>query len=272
MSSVVRIVAVLLELVIPGAGSYSRGNRRRGSLIFGGSALALGAIAAFAAVGSSTGMWAGVAVGCAVRLFGLISSRRSLRLTPPSTRELVLVLVVAAAGLLVVRSLLVANVVEAFAVPSGSMYPTIATGDRVMVSKLSRPFQRGDIIAFRAPNAPENVHLKRIIGLQGDRIEIQGDEVILNGSPLEHQRIDALCRGAGACEVLEERAGQRRYHVAISKEAESLPSPTSFTVPPGNVFVLGDNRHWSLDSRSFGPVPLQNFVGQSAFTWWRSDS
>lgn len=266
-----RTILVLSELVVPGAGSYSLGHRRRGGAIFGGTAVAIVVAATAAAWGSAIGMWVLAGFGCAVRAFGLFSCFRPAlrgRRKRPSSKELAVVLALACAGGLTLQALVKANLVEAFVIPAGSMYPTIVAGDRVMVSKLSRPLERGDIIAFDVPDSGDARNfIKRVVGLPGDRIDFRGDDVILNGNAIERQRVALPCRDTGPCTLFEERLGERRYRVALSRDHEP-PASDPVTVPSDRVFVLGDNRHNSFDSRALGPVPLEHVIGRYAFTWW----
>ncbi len=127
-----------------------------------------------------------------------------------------------------------------------SMEPNLHTDQRLVVEKISysrwwhiRGPQRGDVVVIRLDNNPEML-IKRVIGLPGDRVEIRGGQVFINGTPL----------------------------------AESyLTQPTygnygPIDVPPLHLFVLGDNRGFSNDSRTFGPISLDNVVGRAWFSYW----
>lgn len=140
---------------------------------------------------------------------------------------------------LVVRAYLI----ESFVVSGDSMLPTLADGERVFVYRLAyalgRP-ERGDIIVFRYPLDPSRDFVKRIVGLPGDVIEVRSGRVFINGSFLSET-----------------------YQVI--KDRSSLP-PTR--VPGGDLFVLGDNRRVSEDSRYFGFVPLRNVKGEVFLVYW----
>lgn len=168
-------------------------------------------------------------------------------------------------------------------VPSGSMKPTILEGDRVYVNKLAYdlkvPFttwhllewgnpQRGDIVVFYSPHDGKRL-VKRVIGLPGDRIELRKNNLILNGLPVEYERLEN--------ESLSDlTAIERASHVFAT---EKLPGHTHtvaawpsvparrdfgpFTVPPGKYFMMGDNRDDSFDSRYYGPVDRNRIVGQA---------
>jgi signal peptidase I len=153
---------------------------------------------------------------------------------------------------IVVGALLLALVVktflfQAFYIPSLSMYPTLDKGDRVLVNKLSydlHDVHRGDLIVFeRPPNEPTTIKdlVKRVIGLPGDLIEARDGIVYINGAALVETYIDK---------------GDR---------TENLPRQT---VPDGELFVMGDNRNNSEDSRVFGPIPERTVVGRAFVRVW----
>jgi len=130
-----------------------------------------------------------------------------------------------------------------------SMEPNLHTNQRLVVEKVSynrwwpiRGPQRGDVVVFRVnPNA--DLLIKRVIGLPGDRVEIHDGQVLING------------------QVLDE---------------PYLTQPTfgdygPIDVPPLHIFVLGDNRGFSNDSRAFGPLPLDSVIGRAWFSYWPPD-
>lgn len=127
-----------------------------------------------------------------------------------------------------------------------SMEPTLRTGDRVLVEKLGYRFdepQRGDVVLIRSENGGTDL-IKRVAALPGETVSVRGDTVYVDGEPL---------RGARASRDLPGFSGLRT------------------TVPPGHVYVLGDNRERSLDSRSYGPVPLERVEGEALATYWPLD-
>lgn len=165
-------------------------------------------------------------------------------------------------------------VVQAFWIPTGSMEPTLLGekrnpftgqlergGDRILVSRFSYVFdlsldgripfgpriwfklpERGDIVVFRYPNpdvtAPPKDYIKRVIGLPGDHISVEEGKVYVNGVPLDEPYI-----------------------------AEPPLSDYATTVPDDSLFVMGDNRNNSSDSRFWGPMPLKNLKGQAVFNY-----
>ncbi len=143
-------------------------------------------------------------------------------------------------------------VVQTFFVPSGSMYPTLQPGDRILVQKIGYSVGEGSIIVFRTPpgyrpgdcaGAGENDLVKRVIGLPGETIWSRGNTVMINGKPL---REPYLRKG------LPLGAPIRRQ-----------------TVPPNDYFVMGDNRPVSCDSRVWGYVPKADVVGTVFLVVWR---
>lgn len=188
--------------------------------------------------------------------------------------------------------LLRAFVVEAFQIPSGSMIPTLEVGDHIFVSKFSYgigiPFtnkkvlrfgqpKRGDVIVFKFPLDNDVDYIKRVVALPGEKIEIRKNEIFINGRPMprtlqkgpcgyeDGPRIEGLTRER-ECELwLEDLDGEvhKAYH--DPGPARDLDARV---VPPGHVFVMGDNRDNSNDSRSWGTVPQELIKGKALIVWW----
>jgi signal peptidase I len=189
--------------------------------------------------------------------------------------------------------LLRAFVVEAFQIPSGSMIPTLEVGDHIFVSKFSYglgiPFtdkkilelrqpERGDVIVFKYPLEPGIDYIKRVVGLPGDVIEVRQHEVFINGqaAPREHVRgpchYSETARTDGApddheCELWEETLGSK-VHDTIQEPGRGGRDFTRTVVPAGNVFVMGDNRDNSSDSRVWGTVKHDLIKGKALIIWW----
>jgi signal peptidase I len=129
-----------------------------------------------------------------------------------------------------------------------SMMPSLDDQERIFVNKYVyrlEPIQRGDIIVFRYPRDPSKSFIKRVIGLAGDRIRIEGGEVFVNGEALEEDYVPSVY------------ADQRSYPEIV--------------VPPHSYFVLGDHRTMSNDSRDFGPVDVGFIYGKAVFGYWPMD-
>ena len=151
-----------------------------------------------------------------------------------------------------------------------SMVPTIAVGARVAASVLEHEPARGRVVVFRAPERPDREYVKRIVGIAGDTISSNGTEISLNGAPIPRCRVGAFGYaeadgGLRAGELWLEALDGRSWLVFHSATDGSIPSGP-WTVPPVEVFVLGDSRENSHDSRFWfdgkgGGLPLRFIVG-----------
>ncbi len=201
-----------------------------------------------------------------------------------------------------VALLLRAFVVEAFKIPSGSMIPTMEVGDHIFVNKfiygLRVPFtkikffewrkpKRGEVIVFIYPREPEKDFIKRIVGVEGDVIEVKRGVPYVNGAQVtseispglylyyDYEEARDLWKQESGRLVTEVVAGHR-YQTLHDPDEDYLTAActygcdTAYTVPEGHVFVLGDNRNNSHDSRFWGPVPLENIKGKALVVWWSS--
>jgi len=139
-------------------------------------------------------------------------------------------------------------IMEAFWIPSGSMIPTLEIGDRVLVNKFIYRFtepSRGDIIVFRSVDNRDEDLIKRVVGLSGDKIAVRRGKLFVNGDP------------------------QKEPYTNKQLPDRSFYART--TVPKGHVFVMGDNRGNSADSRVFGPLPKKNIEGEAFLRFWPPD-
>ena len=139
-------------------------------------------------------------------------------------------------------------VMEAFWIPSGSMIPTLEIGDRVLVNKFIYRFtdpNRGDIIVFESVDKTNEDLIKRVVGLPGDEIAVKSGKLYVNGEP------------------------QREPYTNKKLPDRSFYAKT--TVPKDHVFVMGDNRGNSADSRVFGPLPEKNIEGEAFLRFWPPD-
>jgi signal peptidase I len=153
-------------------------------------------------------------------------------------------------------------------VPTHSMEPGIGLNDTMFASRLSYRFRepaRGEVIAFHLGFQRSIVYVKRIVGIPGDRVQMRGGIVFLNGKPLA-----STAPGGHCC---TEALDGRRY--AIRKDHATMVDDTEeFRLPPGQYFVLGDNRSDSLDSRyeEFGLVSRNNIIGPMVLKFYDGPS
>lgn len=159
------------------------------------------------------------------------------------------------------------HVVEAFRIPSASMEPTVLKGDFLFADKryncpgCKGSIHRGDIAIFTYPNNRTLLYIKRIIALPGDRVRIYGRDVEVNGKPLTAP----TSAGESTKQIIETEEG--RSWTVIPELVGSTAPDVDIVVPPGEVFILGDNRLASIDSRKFGTVPMQDIVGKARQVW-----
>jgi signal peptidase I len=171
--------------------------------------------------------------------------------------ETVTVVLVAVVVAVLLRTFFVAT----YSIPSGSMEPTLNIGDRILVDKLSYELHgigRGNIIVFATPatehcaGPPVPDLVKRVIGLAGDSISLARGQVYINGKVLPEPWLPS--------------AVQHETTPGPGPQPYSLVQP--YKVPKGDVFVMGDNRTESCDSRYWGPIPTSSIVGQVDVRIW----
>jgi len=198
-------------------------------------------------------------------------------------------------------------IVQAVKVPTGSMQNTITIGDHLLVNKFifapgeSLPFlpqreiRRGDIIVFKYPGNPYDPkrddrpdnrpiftnYVKRVIGVPGDRIRIQGNTVIVNDQAVpEHHIVARDHNRKDPLEIIESPARKpgERYDVYYrpgpeddNQDYDAFQGKDELVVPPASYFVMGDNRNNSEDSRYWGFVPRDMVIGRAMFVYWSYD-
>lgn len=196
--------------------------------------------------------------------------------------------------------------VEAFKIPSSSMVPTLLIGDHIFVNKFiyglripltkyrliefSKP-KRGDVIVFMYPEDESKDFIKRAVGMPGDIVKIDGVDLFVNGEKVAQQPLKAATEadsgdyldveGGKSIKTIprlydwkqynyfEEEIGESDFVVQYEKNIYHRNG--EYEVPEGFVFVVGDNRDNSSDSREWGFVPMENIKGKAMFIWLSLD-
>jgi signal peptidase I len=179
-------------------------------------------------------------------------------------REYVEAIIIAVLLALFIRTF----IVQAFKIPSGSMLETLQIGDHVLVSKfiygIKMPFtgkilipikepKRGDIVVFKYPQDPSLDYIKRVVAVGGETVEIKNKKIFING------------------ELLADDHGQFKDEEIHSPSRDSRDNYGPLTVPNGKLFVMGDNRDNSYDSRFWGFVDLEAVRGKAFILYWSWD-
>ncbi|WLR52319.1 signal peptidase I [Bacillus tianshenii] len=170
--------------------------------------------------------------------------------TKSETWEWVKALVIAVALAAIIRYFLFAPIV----VDGESMMPTLENHDRMIVNKLNYNIgepERFDIVVFEATE--EKDYIKRVIGLPGDKVEYKDDVLYINDKPVEEPYLD---------EIKKQVDGNLTYDFTL----EELTGHK--TVPEGELFVLGDNRRFSKDSRMIGTISMDRIIGEAQIVYW----
>lgn len=178
--------------------------------------------------------------------------------------------------------------VEPYRIPSNSMAPSVRAGDMIWADKryncpgCKSGVHRGDIAIFAYPNDRSVSYIKRVIGLPGDQVALKDGQVWVNGQALHSAGVSPI--NGVITEALDGRQWQVQWvEPPVSAQPAAVAPPMNrvstapatalqLTVPDGQVFVLGDNRNSSVDSRSFGTVPMQDILGRARQVWFSSDA
>ena len=181
-------------------------------------------------------------------------------------------------------------IVEPFHIPSGSMIPTLLIRDHLFVTKLAYgirvPFttlylmrydnpKRGDVVVFINPQKPSEDWIKRVVGLPGDVIEVKRNRVHVNGESFKYsdQKVYEILphgdtQAQRAIYFNEEMAKETNHGILVLGENTYNSNTGPFKVKPEHVFVMGDNRDNSTDSRIIGQIPVNHIIGKALFIWW----
>lgn len=267
-------IACVLSLCCTGLGHLYNGRLLRGLVLFLLSLVILPAAALFAGMAAATSglvcLIASFALLLSLWLFAVIDAGRIAARTGESLRheyqQPIIYALFIAAGIsspMFCVAYIRQNLLEAFYLPSDSMSPTFRNGDRILVNKAHwrvDQLKRWDVVVFKAPDHVSHKYIKRIVGLPGEIVTIDGDDVKVNGhsvtipgAPGEPKSGDAPPADDGGRQQPDGGAGLT-------------------PIPPGMCFVLGDNRGNSNDSRAFGPVALGNVLGVVEYIYLPGDT
>jgi signal peptidase I len=162
--------------------------------------------------------------------------------------------------------------VQAFKIPTGSMQPNLLIGDHLLVNKLvyspslgpledallgKKEVARGHVVVFKFPEDPRRDFIKRVIGLPGERIEIRNKTVFVDGKPLDEPYAHFIEQ---PLQPSDPEYGLRGETIRDNYGPE--------LVPPGQLFVMGDNRDNSRDSRFWGFLPRDQVKGRALLVYW----
>ncbi len=192
------------------------------------------------------------------------------------------------------------SVVEPFKIPSGSMIPTLYVGDFIFVNKFAFGFKlpfsdlfgppimlikreapkHGDIIVFLYPKEPDVHYIKRVIGVPGDTVEVRNKIVFINGKPLDQVEAGGDEKSSQLSDIGDPRYGENHmklfrekieggheHKILVDSNNEYTTNFETVRIPENHLFVMGDNRDFSNDSRFWGLVPFENISGRAEVIW-----
>jgi len=186
---------------------------------------------------------------------------------------------------------------EPFSIPSGSMYPNLKVGDYLFVSKSSYGFsrhsfpfsipvipkrilyeqpKRGDIVVFKTPEDNKTDYIKRLIGLPGDKIRIENNEIFINDKKIAREKLGNEKYKNLEVEKYKETLPNGKFYY-VYEIVEELPyfdtdNFSEIVISKNEFFVIGDNRDNSQDSRFIGNIPKENLVGKAFVVMLSFDS
>jgi signal peptidase I len=191
----------------------------------------------------------------------------------------VIVLAMSMAGSTQVSLNIRSTLLEAFRIPKSAMYPTIKPGDRLFANKIaysdSDP-KKGDVVIFIYPENRRWNHIKRVVAVAGDTVEMKNNDLYINGQKLERTSLGRSTlhksKGETEGEVFLERNGEAEYPIFFADTGDNddrkAANLAPIIVPDHHCFVLGDNRSGSRDSRHYGPVHLGLIKGRADYLYW----
>lgn len=228
------------------------------------------------------------------------SNHRSSKNANKSRKQWIIENVISLGLALLIVFMIRSSVIEAFKIPSGSMIPTLLVGDHIFVNKFAYgikiPFsdlvtdhpiylykrddpKRGDIIVFMYPKDESFYYIKRVIGVPGDTIELRNKILYVNqkmvprdlvtGDPADKifKTVDDPKYGPSNLDLFTEHLDSVDHTIMLDKTNLMTETFGPITVPPESLFVMGDNRDYSNDSRFWGFVPMKNVKGKAVVIW-----
>jgi signal peptidase I len=260
-------IAVLLSLVAQGAGHLYVGRWRKGLILWLVGIAFLSAVLWLGLASTFAGMLLLVAAGLlytvGVAVSAAVDARRARGTKPwryrwPAVVAVLVCQMVVGSGPLDPRAH-----VRAFKVPSGSMEPALRVGDLLIADIKAwsrRDPERGDLVIHRLPGDPERMFIKRVIALPGETIEIRDKRVSIDGEPIDDP---------WATHSDDRTYSDSRFYPEMVRRRDQFGP---LVVPDGTVFLLGDNRDNSNDSRYHGPIDRSLLVSRPLYLYWSSDS
>jgi signal peptidase I len=257
----------LLSFLLPGWGQAAAGRPLRGALIFVGYLVLIAALgAATLSLGPKT-WWALATVGdLSVRVASAVDARRLADEEAPGCLMTIGALVAMTFATAAVNTVLEATLTEIYSVPSSTMEPAIGRSDYIVVDKRAFEPKASDVVLFELSENRQQDFVKRIVGMPGDVVEVKNGWLQINGEAVRHCPLDDAHQ-------VETLGGHR--HV-IRHDGQPEPDQGPWTVPPGEYFVMGDNRAQSFDSRDWnggqgGTVPRDQIKGRAHHVFWPID-
>ncbi|MFC2154939.1 signal peptidase I [Acidobacteriota bacterium] len=171
--------------------------------------------------------------------------------------------------------------IQSYVIPTSSMKPTLLIGDRIIVNKFIYYFKepaKGDVIAFKHPLKPSQIYTKRVIALAGERIRIYKKQVFINGQPFNEPYVNLTENGSSTTDEIhnfppgDANKWAHTFPIEYRKSVIDTDKGKAFIVPEGHCFCLGENRDFSYDCRSWGPLPVDHIIGKAWGIYWSRES
>jgi signal peptidase I len=191
-----------------------------------------------------------------------------------NTRRTIIEWAILIGSALLIAVLIKTFLFQAFYIPSESMKPTLNVGDRVLVNKMSyrlHDVNRGDIVVFETPPKAKDANgaikdlVKRVVALPGETLSTQGGRVFINGRPLEEPYLE---NGTSTCALNGGAPCGEIDWLKVEGCGAPADGQSACVIPRNSVFVMGDNRAESKDSRFFGPIEESSIVGRVFIRIW----